>query len=100
MTVKHPAKEWRGSMKIRQKILIGYFIVLAVFAITVLIGITNIHRMQASYAGLIDQRFSLVSETKDFLTGFEYEALMMRTYFITGQDEWAQEKKNSYRKTK
>lgn len=78
-------------MKIRQKILIGYFIVLVAFVTTGVIGITNMYRMQRSYADLIDHRVYLVGETKDYLTAFEYEALMMRTYFLTGKEEWAQE---------
>lgn len=78
-------------MKIRQKILIGYFIVLVAFVATGFIGISNMQKMQRSYADLINQRVSLVSETKDFLTNFEYEALMMRTYFLTGKEEWAEE---------
>lgn len=78
-------------LKIRQKILIGYFIVLVAFVATGIIGITSMQKMQDSYAEMISQRVSLVNETKDFLTNFEYEALMMRTYFLTGKEEWAQE---------
>jgi len=78
-------------LKIRQKILIGYFIVLVAFLTTGTIGITSMYKMQRSYADLIGHRVYLLGETKDYLSGFEYEALMMRTYFLTGKDEWAQE---------
>ena len=86
-------------MKIRQKILAGYFLVLIVFVATGMIGITNMHNMQRSYAELIDHRVNLLGETKDFLMAFEYEALMMRTYFLTGKEEWAQEYRDQYRET-
>lgn len=78
-------------MKIRQKILLGYFIVLVAFVVTGIIGIANMHKIQRSYAEMINQRVSLVNDTKEFLINFEYQALMMRTYFITGQEEWARE---------
>jgi len=85
-------------LKISQKILLGYFLVLAVFVVTGIMSITNMHKMQRSYADLIDHHVYLVSETKDFLAAFEYEALMMRTYFITGQAEWEEEYRAQYQK--
>ncbi|MCL6635570.1 MAG: methyl-accepting chemotaxis protein [Peptococcaceae bacterium] len=78
-------------MKISQKIMAGYFLVLLVFVVTGAAGIANMHRMQRSYADLVDRRVYLAGETKAYLMAFEYEALMMRTYFLTGREEWAQE---------
>jgi methyl-accepting chemotaxis protein len=76
-------------LKIRQKILTGYLGVLVVFFIIGTIGIVNMQKIQHSYAEMIDSRVYLAGETRDFLTAYEYEALMMRTYFLTGQEEWA-----------
>ncbi|MHB8986632.1 MAG: hypothetical protein ACYC38_12020 [Eubacteriales bacterium] len=78
-------------MQIRQKILAGYLIVLLVLFITLAVALTNMRNIQRAYAGLIEQRVSLAGETRDFLMSYEYEALMMRTYFLTGKDEYAQE---------
>lgn len=78
-------------MRIRQKILAGYLIVLLILFITLAVALTNMRNIQRTYAGLIEQRVSLAGETRDFLMSYEYEALMMRTYFLTGKDEYAQE---------
>lgn len=78
-------------MKIRQKILAGYLVVLVVLFITLAIGLTNMRKVQQTYTALIDQRVSMAGETRDFLMAYEYEALMMRTYFLTGNQDYAQE---------
>lgn len=85
-------------MKIRQKILAGYLIVLLVLLVTLAVTLVNMHKIQRTYAALVEQRVSLASETRDFLLAFEYEALMMRTYFLTGKEEWAQEYFNQAQK--
>ncbi|MCL6638385.1 MAG: methyl-accepting chemotaxis protein [Firmicutes bacterium] len=85
-------------MKIRQKIITGYLGMLILFLITGSVSLVNMQKIQRSYAGLIDQRVYLAAATRDFLIAFEYEALMMRTYFLTGREEWAVEYRDQAKK--
>ena len=78
-------------MKIGQKILTGYLGVLVLFFIIGSFSLVNMQKIQHSYAELIDSRVYLAGETRDYLIAYEYEALMMRTYFLTGREEWAKE---------
>jgi len=75
-------------MNIRHKILAGYLGVFLVFSFLGFYTLTNMYRMQNSYRELIDHRARVVSETKDLLLSVEYEALMLRTYLLTGGEEW------------
>lgn len=75
-------------MNIRHKILAGYLSVFLVFSALGVFALTNMYRMQGSYRELIDHRARIVSETKDLLLAVEYEALMLRTYLLTGGEEW------------
>ncbi|MDI6906178.1 MAG: methyl-accepting chemotaxis protein [Thermoanaerobacterales bacterium] len=75
-------------MHIRYKILAGYLGVFLVFSVLGVFTLTNMYRMQNSYRELIDHRARMVSETKDLLLAVEYEALMLRTYLLTGGEEW------------
>lgn len=75
-------------MRIRHKILAWYLSVFLVFSVWGLLALVNMHRIQLSYSSLIDHRARLVSETKDLMLAVEYEALMLRTYLLTGRDEY------------
>ncbi|MBU4534010.1 MAG: methyl-accepting chemotaxis protein [Eubacteriales bacterium] len=78
-------------MSIRQKIITGYLVTFFFFVITGLVGLTAMSSMQRSYEQLIERRVSLVHETQQMLLSFEYEALMARTFYLTGQEEWEAE---------
>ncbi|MGC7878966.1 HAMP domain-containing protein, partial [Desulforudis sp. 1190] len=78
-------------MRIRQKILVGYLLVYLVFSVTAIAALYNLHRVQLSYIDLIDHRVGLVNDTQELLLAFEFEALMMRSYLLTGKEEYKQE---------
>lgn len=78
-------------MKIRQRILIGYLSIFLVFLILAFLSLYNLWSMHRSYSKLIEQRVAMVSETKDLLLAVEYEALMLRTYLLTGNKEYETE---------
>ncbi|MEW6446564.1 MAG: HAMP domain-containing protein [Bacillota bacterium] len=78
-------------MKIRQKILISYLIIFTVFVLLTFLALNNLRLMQRSYSDLITQRAAMVSETKDLLLAVEYEALMLRTFLLTGNEEYEKE---------
>lgn len=78
-------------MTIRQKILSGYLGVFLVFLALVFLALGNVWWMQRSYSDLIQHRVRLVSRTKDLLSAVEYEALMLRTYLLTGNKEYENE---------
>ncbi|MBE0465816.1 MAG: methyl-accepting chemotaxis protein [Candidatus Desulforudis sp.] len=78
-------------MTIRQRILAGYLLVFVVCVVIGLFALQNMHRMKDSYANVVDHHVYLVNETQKLLLAFEYEALMLRTYFLTGLPEWKDE---------
>lgn len=78
-------------MKIRHRILIGYLSIFLVFLILAFLSLYNLWTMQRSYRNLIEQRVAMVSDTKDLLLAVEYEALMLRTYLLTGNKEYETE---------
>ncbi|MFZ5899074.1 MAG: methyl-accepting chemotaxis protein [Bacillota bacterium] len=78
-------------MRIRHKILIGYLLVYLVFSVTAIAALYNLHRVQLSYIDLINHRVGLVNDTQELLLAFEFEALMMRSYLLTGKEEYKQE---------
>lgn len=86
-------------MNIRQKIMAGYLAAFTFFVITGIVGITSMRNIQHSYAELIDKRAGLVSETQQMLVSFEYEALMARSFYLVGREEWETEYRNQARET-
>ncbi|MEW6173997.1 MAG: HAMP domain-containing protein, partial [Bacillota bacterium] len=78
-------------MHIRHKILTGYLSVFLIFAVLGFMALSSMHRMQRSYDDLIVHRAGTVSKTKDLLLAVEYEALMLRTYLLTGSQEYQTE---------
>ncbi|RJX17189.1 MAG: methyl-accepting chemotaxis protein [Ammonifex sp.] len=78
-------------MHIRHKILAWYLSVFLVFSILGTLALLSMHRMQQSYSNLINHRVLMVSETKDLMLAVEYEALMLRTYLLTGREEYEAE---------
>lgn len=95
--------EYRGKevpgVNIRQKILTGYLIVFLACVFTGGFALQSMHRMKTTYQDLIEHRVHLVHETQNLLLAFEYKALMMRTYFLTGLPEWKEEYLNQGART-
>lgn len=87
------------GVNIRQKILTGYLIVFVACVFTGGFALYNMHKMSATYTDLIENRVQLVHETQNLLLAFEYKALMMRTYFLTGLPEWKDEFLNQSART-
>ncbi len=86
-------------MNIRQKIVTGYLVVFVFFIITGIVGITSMRSIQHSYAELVDKRAGLVWETQQMLVSFEYEALMARSFYLAGREEWELEYRNGVQET-
>ncbi len=86
-------------MNIRQKIMVSYLAAFVFFVITGLVGLTAMNSIQRSYEDLIDGRVNLVRETQEMLLSFEYEALMARTFYLTGKEEWEAEYRNQALRT-
>jgi methyl-accepting chemotaxis protein len=78
-------------MDIKHKILAWYVSVFLIFSVLGTLALLSMHRMEQSYSSLINHRVLLVSETKDLLLAVEYEALMLRTYLLTGREEYEAE---------
>ncbi|MEW6182909.1 MAG: methyl-accepting chemotaxis protein [Bacillota bacterium] len=78
-------------MSIRHKILAGYLSVFLIFVVLGFMALSSMHRMQRSYDDLIVHRAGTVSKTKNLLLAVEYEALMLRTYLLTGSREYQTE---------
>lgn len=78
-------------MDIKRKILTGYLSVFLLFSILGLTALFSMAHMQQSYSDIINRRGRLVSETKDLLAAVEYQALMLRTYLLTGHEEYQAE---------
>lgn len=78
-------------MKIRHKILIGYLSVLAVFMVLTFVALWNLWFVHRSCKDLVEQRVANVREIHQVLEAFEFEALMLRTYLLTGYPEYEEE---------
>ncbi len=78
-------------MRIRHKILAGYSLVLIILLAFAAFAATQIARVDRSYKELMDLRVGLVRDTDDLLLTYEYMALMMRTYLLTGLPEYREE---------
>ncbi|MDI6709293.1 MAG: methyl-accepting chemotaxis protein [Thermoanaerobacterales bacterium] len=78
-------------MRVRQKILAGYLVVLVMLVTIATLTVTQVSRVDRSYRELIDHRVGLVRQTEEMLLAYEYMALMMRTYLLTGLPEYREE---------
>jgi methyl-accepting chemotaxis protein len=78
-------------MKIRHKILLTYLSIFFTFFVLFFWTVGTVRWMQRSYNELIEHRVRTVSRTKDLLSAVEYEALMLRTYLLTGRKEYETE---------
>lgn len=74
-------------MKIRGKILIGYLIVLAIFAVAAGIQVYQLRQVTAGYDRVFQKEVQKASEANRFLILFEKLPIAFRGYLISGNQE-------------
>lgn len=78
-------------MSLRVK-LVGSFMILLLFLVIVGgAGYYQLKVLDRSYSSLIVHRAAMISLAKDVLINYEHSALMMRTFLLTGQQEYVNE---------
>lgn len=78
-------------MQIRDKILACVTVALALVLVTAVLATWQINLIDRAYRGILDERVAAVSEAQKMLSAYEYMALMMRTYLLTGDPEYKKE---------